>query len=179
MKTIFKSTYHRLIFALAKAIFRAKSANLIHLPKKIKDGSNCKNCNYWRDSKDKIGYCSFSQVSLYVTKRQVCNYWAADGALYAWNNQKVDLEKNFGDNPPTPQIEVETDANGGVVYEGEEAERAKAAGMMSLPKKLVGSHCFNCEYSSSAQWCKLINCHIDKNDCCDKWKHPGALRFKD
>lgn len=176
MATFF--SYLKKIKAMADSIFRAKDVNLIRLPKKIKNGSNCKNCNYWRDANEEVGYCSFSQVSLYVSERQVCNYWAVDGALNVWNNQKVVLEKNFGDKPPTPQIEIEEDPNGGVIYEGEEIERAKNAGMISIPKRQTGIHCYNCQYSNSAGWCKLINVHIEKNDCCNEWKHPGTLRFK-
>jgi hypothetical protein len=171
------ATYKKIIKALAESIFRAKGVNLIKLPKKI-ESANCKNCHYWRDSKGDIGYCSFSLVSLYVTERQVCNNWAADGALNVWDNQKVILEKNFGDSPPTPLIEIERDRNGGVLYENEEADRARAAGMISLPKDEKGVHCFNCEYSSKGEWCKLVNVHIEKNDKCNQWKHPGTLRFK-
>jgi len=178
MKKYFKSIYHRLIHALSNAVFRAKSVNLIQLPKKIKNGANCRNCHYWRDVNEEMGYCSYEQVSLYVNKRQVCDYWAADGAMGIWNNTKIVLDKDYGDIPPTPKIEIDKNKNGGVSYEEEEKERAKSAGLITLPKNIKGIHCYNCEYSSSAGWCKLINVYIEKNDKCNKWDHPDTLRLR-
>ncbi len=63
---------------------RAKKADLVTLPKDV-EGTNCFNCKYIKDKKDKIGYCSHPKVAQDVSNRQCCALW-----------DRKDLIREFG-----------------------------------------------------------------------------------
>jgi hypothetical protein len=175
--------YKQIIAGLISMKLRARDTGLIKLPKKIEKGSNCSNCAYWRKTdKDGVGYCWHPEVSVFVTQRQVCNLWNADGVIDMSTGKKTALIEDFRDYPPSAQTsDIELDQNGGVKYtESADAERAKSSGLITLPKDQTGSRCYNCKYSSSVGWCKNpeVNQPINKNDCCNEWDHPGTLRQK-
>lgn len=171
--------YKKIIAKIVSGIFRAKDAGLMHLPKTIKSGANCLNCHYYMktDSPD-IGYCWKPEVSLFITEKQVCNHWAADGAIGYWNKTKLFLMRHFRDMPPpVTSDDVKINDRGGVKYvDKTEFDRARSAGLITLPTDVEGSRCYNCEYSSPVGWCKNpnVNLPIDKNDLCKHWHNPNS-----
>jgi hypothetical protein len=160
---------------------RALRAGLIRMPKSIK-GANCSNCSFWKNtSNEEIGYCGNSDISMFVTNRQICNAWTTKGAIARWDNKPLARPFNFRDTPPQAPSEFETDKNGGYLFESPEAlMRAKSQDIISLPLKVEGINCGNCKHSSSEGWCKQpgVNQPIEKRDSCNFWEHPGMMRAK-
>jgi hypothetical protein len=177
------ASYKKLIAQMVDLALRAKKSNLISLPKAVKEGANCGNCNYWRDTENpEVGYCAQSQVSIFITKRQLCHNWGHKDAVDLLTKTKMDLEPDVRDMPPpTSNEQFEFNYNGGLVYKDVDSkERASAAGMLSLPKEQKGASCYNCQYSTSVGWCKnpKVNQVIHKDDRCNNWDYPGAIKVK-
>ena len=163
---------------------RAKKADLVSLPKAVK-GASCSNCHYFRNTDNpEVGYCSFSEVSIFVTKTQLCQHWDHDGTVQLLTKTKTNLEQDFRDMPPpTAEEEFNFDHNNGLAYTDEEdKKRAVAARMISLPESVqkTGASCYTCKYSTSVGWCKNphVNQAIHKDDKCKYWDHPGAVKAK-
>lgn len=181
MKTIAQH-YRKIIAMIAQYLTRAKSANLVQLPKAYKDGANCKNCHYWRNTTDMdIGYCWKADVSVFVTKHQVCGEWAADGTISKWDDTLVNLEKDVRDRPP--QVDgTEINEHGVIAYKDKShIARAAKVGMKALPKELKGASCHGCLFSDGGEkWCQhpKVNQPIDQNDKCKYWNHPKAQTLR-
>lgn len=183
MISLFKK-YKHIISRIVGMAFRAKDAGLIKLPKKMEKGTNCGNCVYWRDTdSDRVGYCWHPEVSIFVTKRQTCNLWNADGAIDLSDRKKTQLIEDFRDQPPSAtQAKIKFDALGGIKYtDPADKARAVATGVITLPKDEPGARCYNCKFSTPVGWCKnaQVNQPIEKNDCCNYWDHPGTIVNKD
>ncbi len=54
---------------------RAKKVDLITLPRDV-EGTNCFNCKWIRDKRERIGYCSNKDVAQDVNKRMCCVKWS-------------------------------------------------------------------------------------------------------
>jgi len=177
-----KELYHRVIAQLSGAMVRARESKLVHLPKKIK-GANCGNCNYWKNTNDsRFGYCFKPDVSVFVTKKQICNNWVVDGATNVWDNKKPDMIGDFRDYPPNINGNIEMDNLGGVLYiDRAEIARASRAGMKTLPEETIGTACKNCKFSQSPGWCnnKKVDQPIEEHDLCKHWEEPGTIFVKD
>jgi len=182
MKSI-ASTYRKVIATIAQYITRAKNANLVQLPKAYKSGANCRNCHYWKETGDpEIGYCWKPEVSVFVTDRQVCGVWAADGTISKWDKIKVILQKDFRDRPPALEG-LELNDQGAVEYgNNEHIRRAMKVRMKTLPPTVKGANCAGCLFSNGQdKWCAYpkVNQAIEKNDKCKYWNHHDAQSLRE
>jgi len=177
-----KTTYRKIIATIAQYTIRAKSANLVQLPTAYKAGANCRNCHYWKETSDpEIGYCQKAEVSVFVTDRQVCGVWAADGTISKWDNIKVILQKDFMDRPPSV-AGTEINERGAIVYKDPaHIQRAASVRMKTLPPEMIGANCASCLYSDGEEkWCTFprVNQSINKNDKCKYWNNPDAMTLR-
>src|SRR5215475_12168783 len=61
-----------------------KKVDLITLPESV-SGTNCGNCKYWTDTKEKdVGFCTFKDILEFVTSRNCCAFWDNPGVKRLW-----------------------------------------------------------------------------------------------
>ena len=73
------------------SVGRAKSVDLITLPKKI-EGTNCANCKFVKilDESRGRGFCTNKDILLPVTAHMCCALWDAEGSGRSWKDKKKD-----------------------------------------------------------------------------------------
>ena len=173
--------YLSVIAKITEAFSRAKASNLRHLPEKVGE-ANCGNCHYYRTTDSpEVGYCDHSEVSLFVTERQLCNQWAQNGVVKTWDKEEPVYEPDHRDFPPEVDETVEKNPSGGIKYKDKMSIlRAESEGLKTLPGDVAGANCANCVFSTYPGWCKNenINQPIEKTDLCNNWTHPGAVLVK-
>lgn len=64
-----------------------KKVDLITLPENI-PGTHCFNCKFIKGKKDKVGFCDQEQIKDYVSNRNCCSLWSAEGVIRAWENNE-------------------------------------------------------------------------------------------
>jgi hypothetical protein len=70
---------------------RAKKVDLITMPRDI-DGTNCFNCKFIRDKKERVGYCSHKDVSQDVNKRMCCVRWSRTGEYRQFHGRNKEYD---------------------------------------------------------------------------------------
>lgn len=60
-----------------------KHADLITLPVGV-EGTNCGNCEYIKNMKKGVGFCTHKEIQQHVTARQCCKYWDHGKVKRSW-----------------------------------------------------------------------------------------------
>ena len=161
---------------------RAKNSGLIELPEAMSKGANCLNCHYWKETATKgVGYCNHPRVSMFVSDRQLCNLWNSNGVQTKWGEGEVEGLEEYKNLIPEPGKDITYDLLGGITpLEPKQISRAKDVNLITLPKNIKASACYNCKYSSDMGWCKNsgVAQPIEKDYLCHYWDHPGTIRSK-
>ncbi len=73
--------------------------------------------------------------------------------------------------------------NGGLDYKDKESnEKAKNVDLISFPKNIQGTNCFNCEYIEKIDedigFCtnNIVKLFVTKQMCCNAWTEKGTTR---
>jgi hypothetical protein len=66
--------------------------------------------------------------------------------------------------------------------DGKSLERAKESDLITLPKNVTGTNCYNCKFigdkDENAGYCKhpKVKQYVNERMCCIRWSHSGEYR---